>query len=166
MPLPVAEMRLPQSGVDLHRHSGALAERDRGVQRPPQVRGHDQQWLTLGQHLGGGDGLVPAQVGQIGVELALHPAARVVLGLPVPQHDQAADPHARSALPSRSTGTTRAVAPQPIQRVEVALVLVLDVHHDVDVVEQRPPALAGAFAAGRFVPRERASSPRPRRRWR
>ena len=30
----------------------------------------------------------------------------------------------------------------------------LDVHDDVDVVEQRPPALAGALAAGRFVPRQ------------
>ena len=47
------------------------------------------------------------EVGQLGVELALHPAARVELGLPVPQHHQAADPHGRSRVaPSRSTGTT------------------------------------------------------------
>src|SRR5206468_9631983 len=44
-----------------------------------------------------------------------------------------------------------AVAPEPVEGVEVALVLVLDVHHDVDVVEQRPPTLAGTFAAGGLV---------------
>ena len=38
-------------------------------------------------------GLLTAQVTEVGVELALHPAAGVVLGLPVPQQDQA--PHHR-----------------------------------------------------------------------
>src|SRR5690606_2525391 len=58
----------------------------------------------------------------------------------------------------RRTGAThtvdldgRAVLPQAVEGVEVALVLVLDVHHDVDVVEQRPPSLAGALAADGLV---------------
>ena len=45
----------------------------------------------------------------------------------------------------------RAVPPQPVEGIEVALVLVLDVDDDVDVVQQRPAALAGAFAAGGLV---------------
>src|SRR5437763_8433514 len=38
----------------------------------------------------------------------------------------------------------RAVLPQPVLRVELALLAVLNVHHDVDVVEQHPAA--GPFA--------------------
>jgi hypothetical protein len=86
-------MRLPQPGIDQHRQPGPLTERDRGVQRPPQVRGHDGQRLPLGQHFGGGRSLLAAQVAQVGVELTLHPTAGVVFGLPVPQHHQVADPH-------------------------------------------------------------------------
>ena len=131
----------------------ALAERDSGVQRAPQIRRDDQQRLTLGQHLGRGDGLFAAEVAQVGVQLALHPAARVVLGLPVPQHHQSADRHfGRLRGIVQIDRNHRAVAPQPVQRIEVAFVLMLDVHHDVDVIEQRPATFAGALAAGRFVP--------------
>ena len=91
--LPIAEVRLAQPGVHLHRQAGPLAERHRGVERAPQVRRDDQQRLPFGQHLGGRDGLVAAEVAQVGVELTLHAVGRVVFGLPVPQHDQAADPH-------------------------------------------------------------------------
>ena len=102
-PLPVAEVRFAQPRVDEHRLPGPLTERDRGIQSAPQVRRHDDQGLPFRQHLGGGDGLVAAQVGQLGVELALHPVAGVVPGLPVTQHHQSAHPH---GVASRSTGTT------------------------------------------------------------
>ena len=58
-----------------------------------------------------------------------------------------------SAASSVERHHDRAVPPQPVQRIEVALVLVLDVHDDVDIVQQRPTALAGAFAARRLVSR-------------
>ena len=95
---------------------GALAECDRGVQRAPQIRRNDEQRLTFGEHLGRGDRLFAAQVAQVGVQLALHPAARVVLGLPVAQHDQAADRHSglaglqidRHAPGSRATSRSSA----------------------------------------------------------
>ena len=101
--LPVTEVRFAQSGVDEHRLPRPLAKRDSGIQRAPQVRRHDDERLPLRQHLGGSGGLLATQVGQLGVELALHPAACVVLGLPVTQHDQSADPH---DVASRSTGMT------------------------------------------------------------
>ncbi len=47
-------------------------------------------------------------------------------------------------------GDRRAVLPQPVERVVRALVGLLDVHDDIDVVEQHPPALALAFAAHRL----------------
>ena len=53
------------------------------------------------------ESLGAAKVAQVRVELTLHPAAEVVVGLPVPQHHQPARFH--SAVPSRwsprSTGT-------------------------------------------------------------
>ena len=147
--LPVAEVRLAQPGVHLHGQAGPLPEGFRGVERATQVGGDDQQRLPLGQHLGGGDGLIPAEVAQLGVELALHAVARVELGLPVSQHHQAADRH--GASPSRSTGTIGQSRHKPVQRIEIALVLMLDVHDDVDEVQQCPAAFAGALAACRFV---------------
>ncbi|GAA3191549.1 hypothetical protein GCM10020255_091160 [Rhodococcus baikonurensis] len=45
----------------------------------------------------------------------------------------------------------RAVLPQSIEGVEVALLVVLDMDDDVGVVEQCPASLAGAFAADRLV---------------
>lgn len=47
----------------------------------------------------------------------------------------------------------RAVLPQTIESVEVALLVMLDVDDDVGVVEQCPAALAGAFTADRLVSR-------------
>src|SRR5690349_21473611 len=44
----------------------------------------------------------------------------------------------------------RAVLPEPVERVELALLAVEDVHHDVDVVEKHPPAGALALAADRL----------------
>ena len=73
--LPVAEVRLPQPVVDPHLQPGALPQRDRGVVGAAQVRRHDQQRLAFAQHLGGSDGLGAAEVAEVGVELALHPAA-------------------------------------------------------------------------------------------
>jgi hypothetical protein len=102
-PLPIAEVRFAQPRVDEHRLPGPLAERDRGIQGAPQVRRHDDQGLPFRQHFGGCDGLVAAQVGQLGVELALHPVAGVVPGLAVTQHHQSAHPH---GVASRSTCTT------------------------------------------------------------
>ena len=109
--LPITEVSLAQPGVQQHRHTAVLAECGRGVGGPAQVRGDDEQRLALGQHLGRGDGLRPAQVGQIGVELTLHPASGVELGLTVAEHDQAAHPHVGSAseptsTSSRFTGTS------------------------------------------------------------
>jgi hypothetical protein len=104
--LPVTEMRFAQPLVDHHRQPGPLAECDRGVQRPLQVGGHDEQRLPLGQYFRGRRSLLAAQVAQLGVELALHSAACVVLGLPVPQHDKAADPHTEDSPGSSSTDST------------------------------------------------------------
>src|ERR1700752_170606 len=44
----------------------------------------------------------------------------------------------------------RAVAPEPLEGVEGALLLVLHVHDDLAVVEQDPPALALPLAPDRF----------------
>ena len=58
----------------------------------------------------------------------------------------------------------RAVAPQPLEGVELPLLLVLHVHDDVAVVDQHPPAVALALAADRLARRSRGACPRPRRR--
>ena len=63
----------------------------------------------------------------------------------MPHHHQSAHRHEHV---HRDHGT---VTPQPVQRVEIAFVLVLDVHDDVDVVQQRPAAFAGALAASGLV---------------
>ena len=44
----------------------------------------------------------------------------------------------------------RAVAPEPLEGVELPLLLVLDVHHDLAVVDQHPAAVALALAADRL----------------
>ena len=106
-PLPVAQMRLAQPGIDQYRLPSPLTEHDRGVQGPSQIRGHDEHWLPFGKHLRGGRSLLAAQVTQLGVELALHPAACVVLGLPVPQHDQSADPHSDGSSSTVRKGQSR-----------------------------------------------------------
>src|SRR6185312_9046186 len=46
-----------------------------------------------------------------------------------------------------------AVTPQPIQGIEVAVILVLNVNDDVAIVQQRPAPFAGALAARGFVAR-------------
>src|SRR5699024_5377044 len=49
-------------------------------------------------------------------------------------------------------GDLGAVLPQPLEPVVLALVVVLDVHHHVHVVQQRPAPLAHALAARGLVP--------------
>src|SRR6202022_4375739 len=60
-----------------------------------------------------------------------------------------------AAAPSRRmlqyNGDLRTVPPQPVKSIEVAFVLMLDVHDDVDIVEQGPPPRAGSLAAGGLV---------------
>ena len=70
-----------------------------------QIRRNDQQRLQLAQHFGGGDRLGAAQFGERGVQLPLHPAARVEVGLPMPQHHQTTDPHCALAESSESKST-------------------------------------------------------------
>ena len=113
------------------------------------------------------------------VELALPDAAGVVVGLAVPQHDDAGAGRAAgrsSALgrPGRpvlaALGHAEvdlgAVLPEPLELVELALLVVLDVHDDVAEVDEDPAAVALALAADRLGARARAAGPRPRRRWR
>ena len=109
--LPVSQVRLAQPGVDVDLDAGGQAERDRRFVGPAQVRGDDQQRLAFGQDVGGGDGLCATEVGQVGVELTLHAAARIPFGLPMPQQDQPTDPHGppsgtTSFASPRSTGIT------------------------------------------------------------
>ena len=103
--LPVAEVGLPQPVVDGHRQPAVFGECQRRVVGAPQIRGHDEQRLSLGQYLRGGHGLGPAEVAEIGVELTLHATAGVELGLPVAQHDQPTDHHDGSATGSASTSS-------------------------------------------------------------
>ena len=73
---------------------------------------------------------------------------------------------ADAPVPARSGQLDRrAVPPDPLEGVVDALLGVLDVHDDVDVVEQDPAALAVALAADRLGAQSRAAAPRPRRRW-
>src|SRR5699024_6479430 len=44
----------------------------------------------------------------------------------------------------------RAVLPEPREGIELALFLMLDVHHDLAVVQQRPAPLSDAFASHRL----------------
>ena len=57
----------------------------------------------------------------------------------------------------------RAVLPQPLERVELPLLGVLDVHHQVEVVQQHPALLPVPLAADRLGVQTRAAPPRPRR---
>jgi hypothetical protein len=58
-----------------------------------QIRRNDQQRLQLAEHFGGGDRLGATQFGERGVQLPLHPATGIEVGLAMPQHHQTTDPH-------------------------------------------------------------------------
>ncbi|SKU68789.1 Uncharacterised protein [Mycobacteroides abscessus subsp. abscessus] len=94
--LPVTQMRFPQALVDRNPDVAAVGQRRRGVIGTLQIRGNDRQRQPLGQHLGGGHGLSPAQIRQPRVELSLHAAVGVEGCLSVSQQHQPPD-HAPSS---------------------------------------------------------------------
>jgi hypothetical protein len=52
----------------------------------------------------------------------------------------------KQLIARKSEINRRAVLPQPLQGVQLALLLMLHVHHDVDVVEQHPAVLSFSLA--------------------
>ena len=106
--LPVPEVSLPQPVVHSNRQAAALGQCLGGVIGAAKIGGNDDQRLPFGQHLGSGQGLASAQVGEVGVELTLHPASGIELRLAVAQHHQPPHPHVDSPAcigASRSTST-------------------------------------------------------------
>ena len=96
---------------------------------------------------GGRLGAAGVVEGDVGVTLG--PLLGVPRGLAVPEQD---DPCGSPLVADHVGGQRdrRAVAPQPLQGVELPLLLVLDVHHDLAVVDEHPPAVAFALAAQRL----------------
>ena len=70
-------------------------------------------------------------------------------GRPTPAGGPAPAPPQRATAGGHVRGQRdhRAVAPEPLERVELALLGVLHVHHDLGVVDQHPAAVALALAA-------------------
>jgi len=64
-------MGFAQSGVDGYRQPGTLTERHRRVSARRRSDDTISSGCRLCKHLGGGDGLHPSQIAQVGVELAL-----------------------------------------------------------------------------------------------
>ena len=110
-------------------------------------------------------GLGPADLVERRVGLALEAALGVPGRAAVPQQDDLARRHSAvhgvGGAACRRGGVgerdERAVLPQPLEGVEHPLLGVLDVDHDVGVVEQHPAAVALALAADGLV-RRRARS--------
>ena len=68
--------------------------------------------MAFGERLGHGDRLGAAQLSELGVQLALHSAAEIEVGLPVPQHHQAARRHDRVAESADKSTATIGQSPQ------------------------------------------------------
>ena len=92
-PLPLPEVGLAQPRIDLHVQADRGADHGGGVDGAPQV-GADQPVRTeRGDARGDRRGLRQARRGELGVEVALHPALDVVVGLAVAEQDQPAERH-------------------------------------------------------------------------
>ncbi len=157
---------LPQPLVHRQRQPDGLGHRGRGVVGAGQVRGDDPVEPLLREPRR--DDAAPARdrrPGQPGVQVPLHPADGVVLGLPVPQQgDRRSVMQCRPGRPGGRAPRSPGSPSRAVQAVEAALLGVHDVHDDVVEVQQHPSVVVSPSRRSACC-RSRAASPRPRRRW-
>ena len=84
-----------------------------------------------------------------GCRRAPAPGLGVPRGLPVPEQDEVGSPLVVGPT-SAGSAIARAVAPQPLEGVELPLLLVLDVHDDLAVVDEHPATVTFALATDRL----------------
>ena len=156
-PLPLAEVPLPQPGVGADRQAGQRGERGGGVARPGA--GRWRRWRPGAARRAAARRRRACSRPSSLSGTSVWPWTRLAAFqsvLPCRQMIRRVIPRRRRrrrlgvdqvAVDERDL---RAVLPEPVERVELALLGVLDVHHDVDVVEQHPAATPLALAAHRL----------------
>jgi hypothetical protein len=164
---------LPQSRVHLHGHTGQRRHVCRGLTRAREVRGPDPAGAQGRDERSHRLRLRVPDLVEGDVGMALGTFGEVPVGPAVAhQHKFARVPRREPAHPgrhSRSVGGVaartpcrrrdrlvepqlhgRAVPPQPLELVEGALLLVLDVHDDVAEVDEDPAVVTPALATQRL----------------